>query len=104
MKYKDWLQKKGGGKSTPQAAAEFYRQTGKDMPGKLAAKVDASDRKQEFAQWRSSQTGKNMQNSNWWSGLKFRESKGLAPTEMQAKARDAYVKKQAAKAGNRRAM
>lgn len=101
--YKSWLAKKGG-KSSPQMAEQYYADTGKEMPGKLAKKVDSSNRKQEYSQWMGSQKGKNLNKSNWWSGMKFRASKGLDPTEMQMKARDAYTKKQAAKAGNRRAI
>jgi hypothetical protein len=97
MDYKTWLSKHKGMKSSTQSAEKFYEATGRDAPAPVAQRIDANNRKQEFGQWRSAQKNPNEQKSNWWSGMKFRAEKGLDPTEMQAKARDKYVKKQSSR-------
>lgn len=93
MDYKTWVSKHKGMKSNAQSAQKYYEATGQDTPEPVAKRIEVSDRKQEYGQWLGAQKKPDLQKSNWWSGIKYRKAKGLDATEMQAKARDAYLKR-----------
>lgn len=77
MKYTDWL-KKNDRKSDGAAATDYYAATGKDMPETLAAKINKSDKKQEYSQWAGSKGG-----SNAYTGARYRAEKGMGITDAQ---------------------
>lgn len=77
MKYADWL-KKNDRTSSAASATDYYAATGKDMPETLAAKINKSDKKQEYSQWASSKGG-----SNAYTGARYRAENGMGITDMQ---------------------
>lgn len=96
--YNTWVSKHKGMKRNEESARKFYEASGRTPEGPVATKINNLDKREEYGQWLGAQKKPELQKSNWWSGIKYRQSKGLDPTKMQVKAREKYVKNKSARA------